>query len=123
MANLSAFNNAVYHSEKETADRNYVLAHFMKEVGAFPEGTNIHTALDFYFQTCSIQVNAKKMAKIMASISNGGICHFTGKKIFSPTTIRNCLSMMYSCDMYDLSDEYAFSVDLPAKSGVFRAIL
>lgn len=59
-----SFDNAVYHSEKETADRNYALAHFMKEVGAFPEGTNIHTALDFYFQTCSIQVNAKKWQKL-----------------------------------------------------------
>ncbi|ABO47545.1 MULTISPECIES: glutaminase A [Francisella] len=116
------FDNAVYHSEKETADRNYALAHFMKEVGAFPEGTNIHTALDFYFQTCSIQVNAKKMAKIMASIANGGVCPFTSKKIFSPTTIRNCLSMMYSCGMYDFSGEYAFSVGLPAKSGVSGAL-
>ncbi|MDE4976227.1 glutaminase, partial [Francisella tularensis subsp. holarctica] len=45
------FDNAVYHSEKETADRNYALAHFMIEVGACPEGPNIHNALDFYFQT------------------------------------------------------------------------
>ncbi|WP_432773313.1 glutaminase A [Francisella salimarina] len=117
------FDNAVYHSEKETADRNYALAHFMKEVGAFPEGTNIHTSLDFYFQTCSIQINAKKMAKIMGSIANGGICPFTHKKIFSPTTVRNCLSMMYSCGMYDFSGEYAFSVGLPAKSGVSGALV
>lgn len=118
-----SFDNAVYHSEKETADRNYALAHYMKEVGAFPENTNIHTALDFYFQTCSIQVNAKKMSKIMASIANGGICPVTNKKIFSPTTIRNCLSLMHSCGMYDFSGEYAFSVGLPAKSGVSGALV
>ncbi|MDE4990523.1 glutaminase, partial [Francisella tularensis subsp. holarctica] len=47
---------------------------------------------------------------------------FTIKKIFSPTTIRNCLSMMYSCVMYDFSGEYAFSVGLPAKSGVSGAL-
>ncbi|MED7788486.1 glutaminase A [Francisella sp. 19X1-34] len=119
----TGFDNATYHSEKETADRNYALAHYMKEVGAFPEGANIHTALDFYFQTCSIQVNAKIMAKIMASISNGGICPLTNKKVFSPTTVRNCLSMMYSCGMYDFSGEYAFSVGLPAKSGVSGALV
>lgn len=112
------FDNATYHSEKETADRNYALAHFMKEVEAFPEKTDIHSTLDFYFQICSIQVNAKKMAKIMSTIANGGICPLTNKKIFSPTTIRNSLSMMYSCGMYDFSGEYAFSVGLPAKSGV-----
>ncbi|TDT72616.1 L-glutaminase [Allofrancisella inopinata] len=117
------FDNATYHSEKETADRNYALAHYMKEVGAFPPKTDIHTSLDFYFQTCSIEVNAKKMAKIMSTIANGGICPFTNKKIFSPTTIRNCLSMMYSCGMYDFSGEFAFSVGLPAKSGVSGALV
>lgn len=117
------FDNAVYHSEKETADRNYALAHFMKEVDAFPKGTNIHASLDFYFQSCSIQVNAKKMSKIMGSLANGGICPLTNKKVFSPTTIRNCLSMMYSCGMYDFSGEYAFSVGLPAKSGVSGALV
>ena len=117
------FDNATYHSEKETADRNYALAHFMKEVGAFPKGTDIHNTLDFYFQTCSIQVNAKKMSKIMSTLANGGICPLTNKKIFSPTTIRNSLSMMYSCGMYDFSGEYAFSVGLPAKSGVSGALV
>ncbi|MGQ4003541.1 glutaminase A [Francisellaceae bacterium CB52] len=117
------FDNATYHSEKATADRNYALAHFMKEVEAFPKGTDIHTTLDFYFQTCSIQVNAKKMSKIMSTLANGGICPLTNKKIFSPTTIRNSLSMMYSCGMYDFSGEYAFSVGLPAKSGVSGALV
>lgn len=117
------FDNATYHSEKATANRNYALAHFMKEVNAFPEGTDIESTLDFYFQNCSIQVNAKKMAKIMSTIANGGICPLTNKKIFSPTTIRNSLSMMYSCGMYDFSGEYAFSVGLPAKSGVSGALV
>ena len=44
------FDNATYHSEKETADRNYAFAHFMKEVQAFPKGTDIHTTLDFIFK-------------------------------------------------------------------------
>ncbi|QLE79581.1 glutaminase A [Francisella sp. Scap27] len=117
------FDNATYHSEKETANRNYALAHFMKEVDAFPEGTDIHTTLDFYFQNCSIQVNAVKMAKVMSTFANGGICPLTNKKIFSPTTIRNSLSMMYSCGMYDFSGEYAFSVGLPAKSGVSGSLV
>jgi glutaminase len=34
------FNNAVWHSERETADRNFALAHHMRERGAFPEGTS-----------------------------------------------------------------------------------
>lgn len=117
------FDNAIYLSEKESADRNYALAHYMKEVGAFPDKTNIHTSLDFYFQTCSIQVNAKIMAKSMSTLANGGICPFNNTRVFSPNTVRNCLSMMYSCGMYDFSGEYAFSVGLPAKSGVSGALV
>ena len=104
------FDNAAYHSEKETADRNYALARFMKEVQAFPKSTDTHTTLDFYFQTCSVQVNANKMAKIMSTLANGGICPLTNKKIFSPTTIRNSLSMTYSFGMSDFSVAYAFSL-------------
>ena len=35
----AGFNNAVYHSERATADRNCALAHCMREKGAFPENT------------------------------------------------------------------------------------
>lgn len=117
------FDNAVYNSEKETANRNYALAHYMKEVGAFPDETNIDDVLDFYFQCCSIEVNARQAARIMSTIANGGICPLTNKKIFSPETVRNCLSLMYSCGMYDFSGEYAFTVGLPAKSGVSGALM
>lgn len=117
------FDNTVYHSEKLTANRNFALAHFMKEVGAFPDNTDIHNVLDFYFQCCSIQVTARQTARILSTIANGGICPLNNKKVFSPATVKNCLSMMYSCGMYDFSGEYAFTVGLPAKSGVSGALM
>lgn len=117
------YNNSVYHSERETADRNFALAHFMREVGAFPEGTRIQETLDFYFQCCSIEVTANSMATIAATFANGGVCPANGKKVFSANTVKNCLSLMYSCGMYDFSGEFAFSVGLPAKSGVSGALM
>ena len=43
------FNNSVYHSERATADRNFALAHYMREVGAFADGVNLAETLDLYF--------------------------------------------------------------------------
>ncbi len=117
------FNNSVYHSEKATADRNFALAHFMREVGAFPENTDINATLDLYFQCCSVEVTADSMAMIAASFANAGQCPVTEQKIFSSDTIKNCLSLMYSCGMYDFSGEFAFTVGIPAKSGVSGALM
>ncbi len=112
------FNNSVYLSEKLTADRNFALGYFMRENKAFPENTNLIDTLEFYFQCCSIELNAEGMANVAATLANAGICPITGERVLSPDTVKNCLSLMYSCGMYDFSGEFAFAIGLPAKSGV-----
>ncbi|MBU1618410.1 MAG: glutaminase A [Gammaproteobacteria bacterium] len=117
------FNNAVFQSERETADRNFALAHHMRERGAFPEGIEINSTLDYYFAACSTEVTANNMSTISATLANGGVCPQTGQRVFTKETIKNCLSMMYSCGMYDYSGEFAFKVGIPAKSSVSGVIM
>ncbi len=117
------FSTSVFLSERETADRNYALAYFMREKGAFPDGVDLHDVLEFYFQCCSIELNAEMMSVVAATLANGGICPVTGERIFKTETVRNCLSLMASCGMYDYSGEFAFTIGLPAKSGVSGAIM
>ena len=45
-----SFNNSVFLSERETADRNYALTYYMKENKCFPKGFVLQECLDFYFQ-------------------------------------------------------------------------
>ena len=47
----------------------------------------------------------------------------TGERVFAEETVKNCLSMMHSCGMYDYSGEFAFSVGIPAKSAVSGVVL
>src|SRR5215468_567057 len=117
------FNNAVYLSERETADRNFALGYSMRESGAFGPGTDLLQTLEFYFQGCSIEVDAEMLAIAAASLANAGVCPLTEDPVFTPSTVQSCLSLMSSCGMYDFSGEFAFTIGLPAKSGVSGALM
>lgn len=112
------FNNAVFLSEREAADRNYALGFYMRENKCFPKRTNLKEVMDYYFQCCSMETNCEAMSVIAASLANGGICPTTEEKVFRPEVIRDVLSIMHSCGTYDYSGQFAFKVGLPAKSGV-----
>jgi hypothetical protein len=50
-------------------------------------------------------------------------CPVTGDRVFKAATVRDCLSLMYSCGMYDYSGEFAFRIGFPSKSGVSGAMM
>lgn len=117
------FSNSVYLSERRSADRNFALGYLMREHKAFPPNTPLIETLEFYLQCCAIEANTEVMAVMAATLANAGVCPTTGQRAFKPGTVQNCLSLMSSCGMYDFSGEFAFTVGLPAKSGVSGAII
>ncbi|XP_068976598.1 glutaminase liver isoform, mitochondrial isoform X5 [Bombus flavifrons] len=117
------FNNAVFLSEREAADRNYALGFYMREHNCYPDKSNLKEILDFYFQCCSMEANCDTMAVMAATLANGGICPITEEKVLKPDSVRDVLSLMHSCGMYDYSGQFAFKVGIPAKSGVSGCLL
>lgn len=117
------FDNAVFLSEREHSDRNRAIAHFLREHGAFPRGTDLAATLELYFQCCSIQSTAEQLSVVAATLARGGVCPQGGERVLRADTVRHVLSLMSSCGMYDFSGEWAFAVGLPAKSGIAGAIL
>jgi len=79
--------------------------------------------LELYFQCCSIQSTAEGQAVIGSTLANGGKCSYTDQQCFSGQHVRNCLSLMLSCGMYDYSGEWAYKIGLPAKSGVSGCLM
>ncbi|MBS0018016.1 MAG: glutaminase A [Arthrospira sp. SH-MAG29] len=114
-------NVPVFLSEKATGHRNRAMAYLMLNFGMVSD--KIDETLDLYFQQCSILVNAKDLAMIAATLSNGGINPVTKQRAVDEHYVQDIISVMLTCGMYDASGEWAYRVGMPAKSGVGGGIL
>ena len=124
--NNVGFDNSIFLSEQHHADRNISLAYYMRENGAFNEQLSpneISDNLNLYFQQCSTTITCEMGSIISATLANGGICPTTNETVFSENSVKDCITLMYGCGMYDYSGEFAFEIGLPAKSGVSGCIL
>ena len=120
------FNNGVFLSEKHHADRNISLAYYMRENDAYqnyPTPSQLENHLDLYYQCCSVTVNCELGAIIASTLANNGICPITSESVIDNDIVKDTLSIMYTCGMYDFSGQFAFKNGLPAKSGVSGCLL
>ncbi|MDH6348998.1 MULTISPECIES: glutaminase A [Brevibacillus] len=114
-------NEAVYRSEKRTADRNRALAWFLKDSGVLT--TDVEETLDLYFRHCAIEVTAKDVARLGMVLAADGLIPHTGERIIPREVARICKTFMVTCGMYNASGEFAIDVGIPAKSGVAGGIM
>lgn len=115
------FDEEVYKSESKTGHRNRAIAHLLLNFGMVHE--NIEPALDLYFKQCAILVNTRDLAMMAATIANVGENPVTSKEVFGMNSVRNIMSIMFTCGMYDFSGEWAYKVGVPAKSGVSGGLM
>jgi glutaminase len=71
-----------------------------------------------YFQQCAILVNAQDLAAMGATLANAGVNPVTQERALDRQHVKDVLSVMLTCGMYDYAGEWAYRVGLPAKSGV-----
>jgi glutaminase len=112
--------DAVYRSESDTGHRNRAIAHLLRSVDVVPRP---EAALDVYFGQCSIAVDCRDLATIAATLANGGVNPQTGLRAVPEDVVREILSVMATCGMYDGAGAWLVSVGLPAKSGVSGGVL
>jgi glutaminase len=112
---------AVFTSERATGHRNRAIAHLMRNFDIIDE--RIEESLDLYFKQCSLLVSCKDLAMMAATLANGGVNPISGARAVAPEYVRDMLSLMYTCGMYDFAGEWAYRIGLPAKSGVGGGII
>jgi len=112
---------AVYASESATGDRNRAIGYLLRNSDVIKD--NVGEVLDVYFRQCSIQVTARDIAIMAATLANRGINPVTGEQVMTPYAISRTLSVMTSSGMYDYAGEWIYRVGVPAKSGVGGGIL
>jgi glutaminase len=116
-----AIDEAVYRSESETGHRNRAIAWMMLNAGMLTGDPA--AALDLYFRQCAIAVTCADMAAMAATLAAGGVNPLTGARVLGAATVRDVLTLMTTCGMYDYAGQWAYDVGLPAKSGVSGGII
>jgi glutaminase len=116
-----AIDEAVFRSELATGHRNRAIAYMMLNTAMIERDPN--EVLDLYFRQCSVNVTGRDLAIMAATLANDGKNPLTGEVVFDTQYVRDMLSVMNSCGMYDYAGEWAYEVGMPAKSGVSGCII
>lgn len=115
------FDDAVYDSEVKTAYRNLSIGYMLRTVGILE--TDPVDIVNGYIRQCSILVTVKDLVRMGSVLANGGVDPKTGKRLLNSAVVRQVLSVMMSCGMYDAAGDWLTTVGIPAKSGVAGGIL
>lgn len=116
-----AVDEEIFAREMETADRNRALSYLMRSFGMI--GPDVEENLALYLRHCSVKVTVRDLALMAATLANGGVNPATGTRALEARYVRDILSVMYMCGMYNAAGEWAYSIGIPAKSGVSGAIM
>jgi len=116
-----SLNMPVYISEAGDNLRNQAIAHLLKAYGRMY--FDPVQATDIYTKQCAINVSAKDLATMGATLANGGTNPVSKKKVVSPETVMYTLPIMATAGLYDDSGIWYYNSGLPAKSGVGGGIV
>jgi glutaminase len=118
--NLS-LNDEVYASASETNFRNQSLARMLQGYGRIY--MDPAEAVDLYTKQCSLNVSAKDLAVMGATLADGGVNPLTKERILDPLVCHFALAVMATAGLYETSGEWLYDIGLPGKSGIGGGIV
>ncbi|CAL4058643.1 unnamed protein product, partial [Meganyctiphanes norvegica] len=114
---------AVYLMESGQGKPDRTRIFLIKQPRVIQPIKKVNTTVQHKIQLCSLEITADSGAVIASTLANGGINPLTADPVLTTEAVRNTLTLMHSCGMYNYSGQFAFKVGLPSKSGVSGCVL
>jgi len=114
-------NREVYESEAATNQRNQGIANLLQSYGRIY--FDPLQATDVYTRQCSLDVTARDIAVMSASLANGGVNPITKERVIDGSHCRHVLAVMVTAGLYETSGDWLYDTGLPGKSGVSGGIV
>ncbi|MBV9273726.1 MAG: glutaminase A, partial [Verrucomicrobia bacterium] len=111
-----SLNREVYESETAANQRNQGIASLLQAYGRIY--FDPLQATDIYTKQCSLNVTAKDLAVMAATLANGGVNPLTKKPIIDAIHCQHVLAVMITAGLYEISGDWLYEIGLPSKSGV-----
>jgi glutaminase len=114
-------NEEVYASASETNFRNQSISRLLQSVGRIY--LDPAQATDLYTKQCSLNVSAKDLAVMGATLADGGVNPVTGRRVVDAAICHYALAVMATAGLYETSGDWLYNIGLPGKSGIGGGIV
>jgi len=116
-----ALNEEVYASATETNFRNQSIARLLQSFERIY--FDPAQATDLYTRQCSLNVSAKDLAVMGATLADGGVNPVTKRRVVDPAVCHYALAVMTTAGLYETSGDWLYDIGLPGKSGIGGGIV
>ncbi|MFO0948513.1 MAG: glutaminase A [Planctomycetota bacterium] len=114
-------NEEVYDSASETNFRNQSIARLLQSYQRIY--MDPAEATDLYTKQCALNVTAKDLAVMGATLADGGINPLTKERIVDQDVCHYALAVMITAGLYETSGDWLYEIGLPGKSGIGGGIV
>ena len=114
-------NDEVYASASATNFRNQAIARMLQSYGRIY--IDPADAVDLYTKQCALNVSAKDLAVMGATLADGGVNPITNERVVDPSVCHYALAVMTTAGLYETSGDWLFDIGLPGKSGIGGGIV
>lgn len=114
-------NEEIYDSAMSSNYRNRAIANLMYDNRRLYDDPM--ETVDVYTRQSSLNVTAKDLAIMAATLADGGVNPVTGEQIIDADSCRYALASMATAGMYETSGDWLVDIGLPGKSGVGGGII